>query len=149
MITTVALVAAVISFGAAYVTLWLIQYINHYLKSRRLGCRPPRFSFTRDPTGINILRQTLKAAHEKRIPNWVEDHFNRLSEEHGSLVGTAQIVRPWFKFGIITMDPKNIQAVLATNFRDYAIGRDRILNFRPLFGHGIVRHSWQVADGHH
>ena len=37
-----------------------------------------------------------------------------------------------------TIDPKNIQAVLATQFKDFGLGDMRNGNFNPLLGHGIV-----------
>ena len=38
---------------------------------------------------------------------------------------------------IVTVDPKNIQAVLATQFNDFALGELRTNNFFPLLGNGI------------
>ena len=38
---------------------------------------------------------------------------------------------------IATVDPKNIQAVLATQFNDFALGELRRKNFFPLLGNGI------------
>lgn len=43
---------------------------------------------------------------------------------------------------IDTCDPKNIQAVLALNFRDWSLGEDRRRAFSPLLGNGIF-----AADG--
>jgi hypothetical protein len=46
-----------------------------------------------------------------------------------------------------TSDPKNIQALLATQFKDFGLGSARIGNFGPLMGDGIVsfRQSQIVA----
>ncbi|GAB7349065.1 hypothetical protein MBLNU459_g8025t2 [Dothideomycetes sp. NU459] len=46
------------------------------------------------------------------------------------------------KRGHLTVDPKNIQAVLATQFKDFGLGQTRCNNFSPLLGHGIF-----AADG--
>jgi hypothetical protein len=42
---------------------------------------------------------------------------------------------------LLTMDPKNIQTILATQFKDFGLGDTRIGNFNPLLGHGIVSHD--------
>ncbi|USP73415.1 translation initiation factor if-2 [Curvularia clavata] len=39
--------------------------------------------------------------------------------------------------GIFTIEPKNIQAILATQFKDFGLGKVRNRNFSPLLGHGI------------
>lgn len=38
---------------------------------------------------------------------------------------------------IVTCEPRNIQAVLATQFNDFEIGEQRAGEFGPLLGHGI------------
>jgi cytochrome P450 len=43
---------------------------------------------------------------------------------------------------IHTADPKNLQAILATDAKSFSIGNRRISAFRPLLGHGIF-----AADG--
>lgn len=45
-----------------------------------------------------------------------------------------------------TMEPENIQAILATKFNDYELGEARTGNFGQVIGHGIFtaeRESWQ------
>lgn len=41
-----------------------------------------------------------------------------------------------FDMNILTIDPENIKAILATNFKDYALG-DRYYQLLPLLGNGI------------
>lgn len=41
-----------------------------------------------------------------------------------------------------TIDPVNIQAILATNFKDFKLGERRIREFKPLLGDSILN-----ADG--
>jgi hypothetical protein len=49
---------------------------------------------------------------------------------------------------IITIDPKNIQAILAVQFKEFGLGEGRNGNFNPLLGHGIVsiRHHHTARD---
>jgi hypothetical protein len=51
--------------------------------------------------------------------------------------------RSLFQKSIVTDEPENIQAVLATRFQDFTLGR-RLLVFGPLLGRGIF-----TADGAH
>jgi len=47
----------------------------------------------------------------------------------------------------VTVDPKNIQAVLATQFHDFSLGQTRRGNFFPLLGNGIFTNdgkAWWV-----
>jgi hypothetical protein len=46
---------------------------------------------------------------------------------------------------IFTVDPKNVQTILATQFKDFGLGDARNNNFKPLLGHGIVSYD---AIGH-
>lgn len=41
------------------------------------------------------------------------------------------------KDGFFTIEPKNIQAILATQFKDFGLGDARNNNFKPLLGRGI------------
>ena len=45
---------------------------------------------------------------------------------------------------IITKDPENIKALLATQFNDFSLGR-RYDFFKPLLGKGFSH--WMVKDG--
>lgn len=38
---------------------------------------------------------------------------------------------------VLTIDPKNVQAVLSTNFKDFQLGHPRRRAFFPLLGNGI------------
>ena len=78
----------------------------------------------------------MKADREKRVP----DMFMDIYEELGAASTWAQ------KFlgteSLVTVDPKNIQAILATQFNNFAIGDVRRKQFAPLLGNGIF-----TADG--
>lgn len=49
---------------------------------------------------------------------------------------------------VVTVDPENIKAVIAKNFRDYSLGKKRKAEFQPFFGNGIFNSDgpiWEVS----
>ncbi len=123
-----------------YVSYYLIaSYLasrRHARNAARLGCKEPIRRSHRLPLAVDIARRLIKADKEKRIP----DLFLNIYEELG---------RPatWKQYflgddSILTVDPKNIQAILATQFNDFSLGEGRRRNFSPLLGNGIF-----TADG--
>jgi hypothetical protein len=132
---------------ATYALLLLSTYIvytfvNSYLTNRRhaqraaeLGCKPPLWRPYRWPLGTDMVWRLIKADQAQVVP----DELIKISNELGvstweqNFLGDASFV---------TMDPKNIQAVLAIQFNDFEIGAVRRNNFFPLLGNGIF-----TADG--
>jgi hypothetical protein len=53
-------------------------------------------------------------------------------------VGTLRVKAPLFRDTLVTIDPQNIQTILALKFKDFGLGVNRTENFEPLLGHGIV-----------
>lgn len=78
----------------------------------------------------------MKADREKRVPGMfleIYEELGRPSTWEQNFLGTDTIV---------TVDPKNIQAILSTQFNDFEIGESRRGNFSPMLGNGIF-----TADG--
>lgn len=79
----------------------------------------------------------MQAQKQGRFPAYLADREGILSESEHRPVHTM-------RFSILgneahfTSDPKNIQALLATQFKDFGLGSARIGNFGPLMGDGIV-----------
>jgi len=46
-----------------------------------------------------------------------------------------------------TIEPENIQAILAKQFKEFGLGETRNANFNPLLGHGIVSSPKQLKWG--
>lgn len=137
----------------AFLGLWAIaayfiySVITHIATSRRrarkareLGCKPvPRLNLN-DPLGINNVRMLLKADKEKRLPEYSEERMALISEREGRRVTTLQNTIA-AEMSFFTIEPKNIQAILATQFKDFELGERRNGNFKPLLGHGIVSNT--------
>jgi cytochrome P450 len=114
-----------------------LKFVSYHLKlrsnsakERSLGCRPPRRQSSFLPFGIDQLIRKLKADRAKRFPIDCIETCN----EMGTFTYT------YSNFGaktFFTADPKNIQAILSTNFRDFDLGHIRRRMFYPLLGNGI------------
>ncbi|KAI9816493.1 MAG: hypothetical protein M1827_001625 [Pycnora praestabilis] len=100
-------------------------------EAERLGCKPEPAFPNKLPLGIDVLRRIQKADREQLFP---DDAIKRYEEMNcaatwsHTVLGTKQI---------ITVDPKNLQAMLATQFNDFGLGERRASCFAPLFGNGI------------
>jgi cytochrome P450 len=83
--------------------------------------------------GFGRLREGLKATRNHRGPQYV---IEAIDNEMGKDVHT--VVVPIFDYElVVSRDPVNIQAVLASQAIDWDISEHRAESWRPLFGHGI------------
>lgn len=117
-----------------YVKLWLLN-----AKIAKLGCGPAPAVHKEwwDPLGILVIRDILRARAEHRLIPFVAKGFQEERERTGRVVRTMSS-KTLAGSSILTYDPKNIQAVLATQFADYEMSKDRCDAFSVLLGHGIV-----------
>lgn len=131
----------ILGFAAAAVLLQIVRLVltswTHARKARALGCgRLPMFPH-KDPLGIDTLKQSLAADKEKKLPQLSERRVQIMSDRENRFVQTF-LVRNLGRDNIFTVDPKNIQAVLATQFKDFELGAVRHNSMHPLLGTGIV-----------
>jgi len=107
-------------------------------KAAKLGCKPPPLLPNNIPLGIDRIRESLKADSAMLFPEFMTARCAQMGETHAyKILGNM---------GFMTIDPKNIQAVLATQFHDFEIGNQRRDNFLPLLGNGIFTSdgkSWE------
>ncbi len=103
---------------------------HHAAEAQRLGCKPATKQENMLPFGIDRIRNAMKADQNKSFPDFVIQRF----EEVGADTFQFNILGDQ---GYFTADPKNIQAVLATQFNDYCLGPNRRDSFFPLLGNGI------------
>lgn len=138
MLTVANFTKALLLALGVYITLKVIDNLRHAYKARQLGCKTPIRGFSRDISGMTMLRGGVKSAREQRAPEWLEQEVDRLSQVHGRQVTTFYMYSAFFRRRVVTIDPRNIQTILASNFKDYGLGETRIKNFHPLLGDGIV-----------
>ncbi|KAI9680716.1 MAG: hypothetical protein M1817_004156 [Caeruleum heppii] len=111
-------------------------------EARRRGCKPPPKHPNELPFGIEKVREALRADREKRFPEHIMSRFASM----GPGVTTLRYSTLGQLEAYTTIDPKNIQAVLATKFNDFSLGARRRDNFFPLLGNGIFTQdgkSWE------
>jgi hypothetical protein len=127
------------SFGAAiaaalavsYVLYQVYQNLSHARRARQLGCKPAFVRPTRLPLGIDILRRYITAEANSNTQN---DDLAIFEEMGRRTTWYQQILGNWH---YVTVDPKNIQALLATQFKDFELGPIRRGSFAPMTGDGI------------
>ena len=121
------------AFAAYVVYLWISAILTsrrHAAKEKRLGCKPTPRLPSSWPFGLDIVWEALKADRGKLFPDILVDRFELMNKRDYSykVLGTTSFV---------TAEPKNIQALLATQFKEFSLGDIRKGNFHPLLGHGI------------
>ncbi|KAJ4144256.1 hypothetical protein LMH87_003146 [Akanthomyces muscarius] len=137
VLSVISIPALLVSLAVAFVLLRLIEYIRFRSAAARLGCKPAVWGFGGDWAGLSLMRKGLKAQREKNVPIWIRQEFARLSVREGRQVGTFQMSAPLFRNVLFTCEPENIKTILATSFKDFSLGENRIGNFKPLLGDGI------------
>ncbi|KAF2671649.1 cytochrome P450 52A12 [Microthyrium microscopicum] len=110
---------------------------RHHRQSLALGCEKPHTVPARLPFGIGLIWDVLQADKAKRLPHYLIARFEAAWKDLGRPEGTVRVRSPPCEWRITTSDPKNIQAVLATQFKDFALGENRSGGFAPLLGVGI------------
>ncbi|BCR88132.1 cytochrome P450 [Aspergillus chevalieri] len=119
----------------------LIQSIHHAHKARQLGCGPVPHYPSKDPLGIYNLFDTIEADKQKLVPVLTERRLETVCDRENRYVKTFRF-RQMARETITTIDPENIKAVLATQFKDFELGVLRQRSLHPLLGTGIF-----TADG--
>lgn len=135
------LVKSLLLLAGSVTALLLVRYFvrafNEYQTSQSWNCLPPASWPTRLPLGLEFLHRLNEADKKGILPS----EFVKVVEEAGSttfhtfVLGTRSVV---------TVEPKNVQAVLATQFDDFELGEGRRGNFFPVLGLGIF-----TADGNY
>jgi cytochrome P450 len=106
-------------------------------RAANLGCKAAYVRPYRWPLGLDILKRYIDASNNSVLQN---DDL-ALFEELGCRPTWYQnVLGTWHYY---TTDPKNIQAILATQFKDFELGPLRRGVLGPIVGNGIFTH-----DGH-
>jgi hypothetical protein len=123
-------------FGAA-ILLLATKIISNRLEKRRhdqqaklWGCEPEPKLPTRLPFGIDYVIRLALWDNDFQLPQFAHE----LYKECGSTTYEQNFLG---SKALVTNDPKNVQAVLATQFQDFELGEVRRGNFGALLGSGI------------
>ena len=124
------------------VSVAVYSYVSEFFAKRRyaaemerLGCKPPPLVPNRWPFGVDQVWRSLQADKNKRFLDLCVTRFKEIG-------APTHQYHTMGNESIFTIDPKNIQAILATQFHDFGLGPTRRKNFFPLLGNGIF-----TADG--
>ncbi|KAL4865155.1 hypothetical protein BDV12DRAFT_211224 [Aspergillus spectabilis] len=119
--------------------LLILQYVRtaqkHAQRARSWGCAPPP-RYPTDILGIKTLREALAADKEGKIPILLQRRREEVSNREKRPVFTF-LLRQMGRDNIFTCDPVNVQAMLATKFKDFELGSMRRYTLYPMFGVGI------------
>jgi hypothetical protein len=109
----------------------IITKYQHATAARKYDCKPAPTLPSPDPLGIINIVRLIQSNNAGKLPDFVKNRTDIVSRHEGRPVFTFQthIVRNWLFF---TCDPKNIQALLATQFKDFELGPIRFGTFSPL-----------------
>ena len=118
-----------------YVLYSVVTLLLDRRNAKALGCQPVHVQKNRLPLGWDLL-QRLKAADKAGT---LPEDMAHLFRETGHRTFRASMLGSTF---LNTVEPKNIQALLATQFRDFELGDLRRKTFFPMLGNGIF-----TADG--
>ncbi|KAI9723684.1 MAG: hypothetical protein M1812_000984 [Candelaria pacifica] len=121
---------ALVAFALYKIVTSILLSRHRAAEARRLGCKPAPMMYSKLPFGISNIRRFDAAAKEMDIPG----EFIRIREEIGLQTHQFTILG---STGFATSDPKNIQAILATQFQDFDLGPFRSGSTGMLLGSGI------------
>lgn len=128
---------AVALVGATFIINVIHTSWRHRQKAKQLGCQSMPMAPAKDPLAITNILEMIKADKEKRVPELLEERIEEMTKIQGKYSTTYRL-KKGFSENIVTFDPKNIQAILATQFKDFCIGAEREGCMGPLLGRGIV-----------
>jgi cytochrome P450 len=113
------------------------KYTNNIIeKAREVGAIDAPSYPSSGFGGFNNLKQMMAADKASLFPDLLVKRERDMSELHGREVSTFKNYI-LFQDVYFTSDPKNIQALLATQFNDFGLGPARIGNMSQTLGSGI------------
>ncbi|KFZ20445.1 hypothetical protein V501_00147 [Pseudogymnoascus sp. VKM F-4519 (FW-2642)] len=116
-----------LAFAALYLGIRIVHSYNHRHLASALSCKPVRDAPS-GPFGLVALYRMTQAAKSKSWLPWFESEFRK----HGTTFRRPLMGRNL----IMTCEPENIKALLATQFADFGLGT-RYQYLFPLLGDGI------------
>jgi len=120
---------AVLLLTAKAVSSWL-QSRSHAQNAKAMGCQPAPKQKYKLPLGLDFVVRLVAWDNDHQLPTFLCNVFKEIGVNtyEQNFLGAKSYV---------TNDPKNVQAVLATQFQDFELGEVRRGNFGPLLGDGI------------
>ncbi len=127
--------ASALALSALY---YLFTFLRLKRKAIALGCKPVPVWRVWDLFGINMTLTMTRGMSGNRLSEGIHDIVKEVQEREGRKCTTFQVCYPPGVLHFFTSDPRNVQAVLATQFKDFQMPSSRLAGFRQLLGQGIV-----------
>jgi hypothetical protein len=131
-----------VTFGAIFVFYQLVKFVIQYQRRsaiiRNKGCQPLRSYPHTDPIlGLDLFFLNVGLVKSGKFLPGVRERFEKIPGWTYSqlLLGTKVIN---------TVEPENIKAILATQFKDFCMPTTRTDAVVPVFGHGIFTEDGMV-----
>ncbi|OJJ42352.1 hypothetical protein ASPZODRAFT_2122377 [Penicilliopsis zonata CBS 506.65] len=119
----------------SFIAVFIYKIFIHFYESRidrkfaaAKGCQPPRRWNSKWPLGLDLLLKAFRQERKQRILQFFLD----VVAESGHTFEQKLL----FARGIDTIEPRNIEAILSTQFTEFGLGL-RPPTFEPLMGSGI------------
>lgn len=130
------LLSAVAAFFAIYC---VVTHLKQAAKAKSLGCQPAPLFRSWDVLGVQNFMIELNGMKNNRLSDAFLRRKNEMTETLGRECKTFRIKYPPGDTWFYTFDPKNLQAVLATQFHDFQQPGPKVGALEALLGLGIVR----------
>ena len=124
---------------AAIFTIYcIVAHVREAAKAKSFGCQPAPLFRPWDVLGVHNFKLELNGMKSGRLSYAFLDRKKEISTTMGRDCKTFRIRYPPGETWFYTFEPKNLQAVLATQFRDFQQPAARVGAFEALLGLGIV-----------
>ncbi|KAK7998245.1 hypothetical protein PG989_006285 [Apiospora arundinis] len=112
------------------VAIYIVRPWQHWSKARQLGCGSVPTEPRKWPLGLDIVRNGMMADRDQRLPEYVTSRFAAMGRYtwRMNVLGSSNF---------ITAEPRNVQAILATQFDDFKLGDVRTTNLKLFLGRSI------------
>jgi hypothetical protein len=117
----------------------VITHLRQAAKAKSLGCQPAPLFRPWDVLGVQNFMIELNGMKTNRLSYAFLDRKKEMSAKIGRECKTFRIKYPPGETWFYTFDPKNLQAVLATQFQDFQQPGPKVGALQALLGPGIVR----------
>ena len=124
--------------AATVIVYCIFAHVRQAAKARSFGCQPAPLFRPWDVLGVHNFKLELNGMKTGRLSYAFSDRKKEMSRTLGRDCKTFRIRYPPGETWFYTFDPKNLQAVLATQFGDFQQPAARVGAFEALLGLGIV-----------
>ncbi|KAK6537666.1 Protein kinase alk2 [Orbilia ellipsospora] len=119
--------------GVSLAGYYLWSKLSFWLRERKFkkshGTEQPPWKIGNLPFGLDIFSVIMWHFQHQVLPEWARQEYEKYGYTYNvSMLGSRSVA---------TIEPRNIQAVLTSQFKDFGIGPPRIGSFAPLLGQGI------------